>query len=79
MFVNDCILFGNVTVNEALILKQILVEYKNASGQCVNFDKLIIYLSSIVGENVKEDVVGYLGVRSSTNPKRYLGLSNMVD
>ncbi|KAA3470166.1 reverse transcriptase [Gossypium australe] len=66
-------------VNEALILKQILVEYMNASEQCVNFDKLIVYLSLNVGENVKEDVVGCLGVGSSTNLERYLGLPNMVD
>ncbi|KAA3477189.1 reverse transcriptase [Gossypium australe] len=48
--------------------KKILREYGTYSGQCVNFDK---------STEEKRLVTRILGVRSSNDPERYLGLPNM--
>ncbi|KAA3479946.1 reverse transcriptase [Gossypium australe] len=52
------------------LLKRILHEYENCSGQCVNYDK------STDGERTM--ISNALGVQSSNDPERYLGLPNMV-
>ncbi|KAA3485773.1 reverse transcriptase [Gossypium australe] len=78
LFVDDCILFGEATESGANILKEILKEYANCSGQCVNFDKTTIFYSTNTSAESKEVISSLLGVRSSSNPEKYLGLPNMV-
>ncbi|KAA3465999.1 reverse transcriptase [Gossypium australe] len=46
LFADDCILFGEVNANEALVLKLILREYERCSGQRVNYDKSTIFFST---------------------------------
>ncbi|KAA3469649.1 reverse transcriptase [Gossypium australe] len=78
LFADDCILFGETTEKEARILKEILKEYEGCSGQRVNFNKSTIFYSSNTREESKAVVSTLLGVRSSSSPKKYLGLPNMV-
>ncbi|KAA3457419.1 reverse transcriptase [Gossypium australe] len=78
LFADDCILFGEATESGANILKEILKEYANCSGQCVNFDKTTVFYSTNTSAESKEVVSSLLGVRSSSNPEKYLGLPNMV-
>ncbi|KAA3477260.1 reverse transcriptase [Gossypium australe] len=78
LFADDSILFGEATEKGALSLKQILIEYENCSGQCVNYDKSAVFFSTNTQEGDKAVISRVLGVRSSNNPKRYLGLPNMV-
>lgn len=61
------------------ILKEILKEYEQCSGQRVNLSKSIIFYSSNTTERDKEETSSLLGVRCSTNLKKYLGLSNVVE
>ncbi|KAA3484578.1 reverse transcriptase [Gossypium australe] len=72
LFADDCIMFGEASEKGAKILKDILKEYENCSGQCINFNKSSIFYST----NTKTPTL--LGVRSSTSLEKYLGLSNVV-
>ncbi|KAA3467080.1 reverse transcriptase [Gossypium australe] len=61
-----------------MMLKVLLNVYKECSGQCVNYDKSLIFYSTNMNEESKEAVLRLLGVRSSASPEKYLGLPNMV-
>ncbi|KAA3478183.1 reverse transcriptase [Gossypium australe] len=78
LFVDDCIIFGEATERGAGLLKKILREYRECSGQKVNFDKSTVFFSSNTGNEDKMIVSQLLSVRSSNDPERYLGLPNMV-
>ncbi|KAH1096796.1 hypothetical protein J1N35_013717 [Gossypium stocksii] len=78
LFADECILFGEATRQGAIFLKDILKEYEQCSGQCVNFHKSVIFYSSNTTARDKEKISSLLSVRSSTNLEKYLGLSNVV-
>ncbi|KAA3457378.1 reverse transcriptase [Gossypium australe] len=78
LFADDCILFGEATERGANILKRVLREYRICSRQQVNFDKSTIFFSSNTSTEGKDLVTRLLGVRSSNDLERYLGLPNMV-
>ncbi|KAA3477308.1 reverse transcriptase [Gossypium australe] len=78
LFTDDCMMFGEATEQGARNMKNILEEYESCSGQCVNFHKSTIFYSSNTLADVKEVVSALLGVRSSSNLEKYLGLPNMV-
>ncbi|KAK5774337.1 hypothetical protein PVK06_042192 [Gossypium arboreum] len=78
LFANDCILFGEATSRGANLFKEILREYRSCSGQRVNFEKSTVFFSRNTEEEDRRMVVNILGVRSSNEPERYLGLPNMV-
>ncbi|KAA3483896.1 reverse transcriptase [Gossypium australe] len=54
------------------------IYYSNCSGQQVNFDKSTTLFSSNTREEENGLVTRILGVQSSNDPERYLGLPNMV-
>ncbi|KAA3482263.1 reverse transcriptase [Gossypium australe] len=78
LFADDCILFGEASNNGAQLLKGILTKYEKCSGQCVNFNKSTIFYSSNTSEESKRQILAILGVRSSTDMEKYLGLPNIV-
>ncbi|KAA3462518.1 reverse transcriptase [Gossypium australe] len=78
LFVDDCILFGEATKEGTGKLKGILKEYEKCSGQCVNFNKSTIFYSSNTPEVNKREISSILGVRSSTEMEKYLGLPNVI-
>ncbi|KAA3489552.1 reverse transcriptase [Gossypium australe] len=78
LFADDCILFGEATKEGAGQLKRILKEYEKCSGQCVNFNKSTIFYSSNTLEASKREILSILGVRSSNEMERYLGLPNVI-
>ncbi|KAA3476412.1 reverse transcriptase [Gossypium australe] len=78
LFADDCTLFGEATRKGASLVKGILKEYGNCLGQCVNFDKSSVFFSTNTAQENKEEVLGILGVRASTNMERYLGLPSLV-
>ncbi|KAA3486531.1 reverse transcriptase [Gossypium australe] len=75
---DDCILFGEATNKGARLLKRILKEYEECYGQCVNFNKSTIFYSSNTSKGNKGEISAILGVRSSTDMEKYLGLPNVV-
>ncbi|KAA3481753.1 reverse transcriptase [Gossypium australe] len=74
LFADDCMLFGEATEQRARNIKNILQEYENCSGSV----KSTIFCSSNTTEEAKAVVSSLLGVKSSSNPEKYLGLPNMV-
>ncbi|KAH1130750.1 hypothetical protein J1N35_002128 [Gossypium stocksii] len=78
IFVDDCILFGEVSDRGINVFKGILREYESCSGQCVNFKKSTVFFSSKVNIQDKNLIFRVLNVRCSTEPEKYLGLPNMV-
>ncbi|KAA3459484.1 reverse transcriptase [Gossypium australe] len=78
LFADDCILFSDASSRGAIVLKEILKKYRSSSEQSVNFDKSTVFFSTNTLEIERNLVINILGVRSSNNPKRYLGLPNMV-
>ncbi|KAA3465749.1 reverse transcriptase [Gossypium australe] len=78
LFADDCMMFGEATEKGARVLKDLLNTYERCSGQCVNFGKSTIFYSTNTTEGSKAAVGRLLGVRSSSSPKKYLGLPNMV-
>lgn len=47
LFVDNCTLFGEASLQEVQRLKSILKEYEVDFGQCVNFDKSSVFLVQI--------------------------------
>ncbi|KAA3482892.1 reverse transcriptase [Gossypium australe] len=78
LFADDCILFGDASVDGAHVVRNIIKEYEMVSGQQVNFDKSLIYFGASVGCAERDAVASILGVRVATNPEKYLGLPMMV-
>ncbi|KAA3454905.1 reverse transcriptase [Gossypium australe] len=78
LFADDCMLFGETTDQGARNMKNILQEYQDCSGQCVNYNKSTIFYSSNTSEEAKLAVSAVLGVRSASNLEKYLGLPNVV-
>ncbi|KAH1072990.1 hypothetical protein J1N35_025318 [Gossypium stocksii] len=78
LFADDCILFGEATIRGATLLKGVLRKYRTCSGQCVNFDKSTVFFSKNTSEEDRCLIVNILGVRSTSDLERYLGLPNMV-
>lgn len=78
LFTDDYILFGEASSKGALAFKEILSEYKRCLGQCVNFAKSNVFFSKNTLEEERQLVVNLLGVLSSNELERYLGLPNMV-
>ncbi|KAA3477739.1 reverse transcriptase [Gossypium australe] len=77
-FTDDCMLFGDASIEGASTMKAIIKEYELVSGQLVNFDKSLIYFSKNVGSDIQDQVGGILGVRVSKNLEKYLGLPTMI-
>lgn len=48
-FVDDSLLFFKANRDEALLIKRILQQYKAASGQTVNFHKLVLTVNLVMG------------------------------
>ncbi|KAA3453480.1 reverse transcriptase [Gossypium australe] len=78
LFADDCILFGEASERGARVLKEILQEYADCSGQRVNFNKSTVFFSANTSEASKVLVSSLLEVRTSDNPEKYLGLPNMI-
>ena len=61
-------------------MKYILKLYEESSDQKINFKKSDLYFSSNTRSKEKEVVKNVLGIRSITNPEKYLGLpKNLCD
>lgn len=78
LFANDCVLFKEASTRGAQVFKQILKEYENSLGQCINFEKSIVFFSSNTLEVKRNHIPITLGVRHSNNATKYLRLPNMV-
>lgn len=78
LFADAFFLFCWATTDECIRLKKVLDDYERALGQAINYSKLGIYFSKNVGDDVKGHIATILGVRSTLNIGRYLGLPSLV-
>ncbi|KAG8475873.1 hypothetical protein CXB51_032687 [Gossypium anomalum] len=78
LFADDCILFGDASVDGAHVVRNIINEYEMVSEQQVNFDKFFIYFRATVGCTERDTTTSILGVRVNTNLEKYLSLPMMV-
>ncbi|KAA3469952.1 reverse transcriptase [Gossypium australe] len=78
LFADDCMLFGEATKERAVFLKDILKNYEQCFGQCVNFNKSTVFFSTNTSEEMKKGIAEVLGVGCATNLEKYLGLPNIV-
>ncbi|KAA3488752.1 reverse transcriptase [Gossypium australe] len=77
-FADDCILFGDASLEGARAVYEVIKEYERNAGQRVNYDKSLIYFGANVNDKDKEEITGLLGIRVVSNPEKYLGLPMMV-
>ncbi|XP_012468921.2 uncharacterized protein LOC105787003 [Gossypium raimondii] len=77
-FTNDSLIFGDASINGAMVIKEILEAYAKCSGQEVNLDKSGSFLSSNVDQFNRDNVCRVLGVNRNLNLENYLGLPSMV-
>ncbi|KAH1072393.1 hypothetical protein J1N35_024721 [Gossypium stocksii] len=78
MFADDCLLFGEVSARRIQVMKEILREYESCAGQCVNFEKSMVFFNSKVTDQDKNLTLRALNVRCPNKAEKYLGLPNMV-
>ncbi|KAK5818377.1 hypothetical protein PVK06_023312 [Gossypium arboreum] len=77
-FTDDCVLFGDAIEVEAQNVHYIIKEYEAALGQQVKFEKSFLFFGSNVNDREGDLVGTVLGVRTTQNPEKYLGLPMMV-
>lgn len=77
MFVNDCIIFYNATVEEGARVLQIL-EYEKNSVQKLNKDKTSLFFSKNTGNETREAIKGMFGAQIIQQHERYLGLPPLI-
>jgi len=74
MFVDDVILLGEATKEQAQAVKRCLQEFCEASGQKVSQEKSRIYFSPNTNEAVVAEVCNTLGISKTDDLGRYLGV-----
>jgi len=78
LFVDDCFLFFQAKEHQANIMKQILNQYEEASGQAISLPKSEIFYSRNVEKPIQQAITNILGVRAVLETGKYLGLPSMV-
>ncbi|CAN1163134.1 Putative ribonuclease H protein At1g65750 [Linum perenne] len=73
-FADDLVLFGVATVAQATVIQKCLDDFGGASGQRVSKEKSRIYFSKNVSSNLQREISGILGMPTTTNLGRYLGV-----
>ncbi|KAL8126745.1 hypothetical protein AgCh_013868 [Apium graveolens] len=64
LFADDSFLFFRATVEEAMSIKQLLVNYESCSGQSVNFQKSGVFFSANVRRDKQLEISSILGVHN---------------
>ncbi|KAL9661606.1 hypothetical protein QQ045_026430 [Rhodiola kirilowii] len=73
-FVDDSMFFIKVSTSESLNFKGILMQYEEASGQRVNFEKSEISFSKNTPADVRAEIIRILRVQQVPFHSKYLGL-----
>lgn len=78
LFADESILFIEASGKGATVIKDILKEYGDCSGQSVNFNKSTIFFNRNTKEEDQLNISRTMDIKISTNTKKYLGLPNIV-
>jgi hypothetical protein len=71
-FVDDTMLMDTPTLKESLTIKQVLHDFSEASGMCVNEEKSNIFFFN-TPQLIQHHLTGLLGFQLSNLPSKYLG------
>lgn len=74
-FVDDSLLMGWATIQNAMTFKWILETYYAASGQKVNLLKSAIYFSPKTRGQIRQSIRDILGIAEHSGAMHYLGIS----
>ncbi|KAM5560293.1 hypothetical protein ABKV19_021457 [Rosa sericea] len=77
-FADDSFIFFKAEAAECMVLKGILQDYENASGQQVNLQKSCISFSKNVALDCQEELASLLGVTRVEKHDKYLGLPTEI-
>ncbi|XP_020412737.1 uncharacterized protein LOC109947231 [Prunus persica] len=73
-FADDLILFGEASVQQAMVMKNSLEEFCELSGQQVNFEKSLLYISANTKPDLVDQIEQTCGVTRSVDMGNYLGV-----
>uniref|UniRef100_A0A803Q1F6 Reverse transcriptase domain-containing protein n=1 Tax=Cannabis sativa TaxID=3483 RepID=A0A803Q1F6_CANSA len=73
-FADDSLLFSSASPTAAAVIKQILTDYSQASGQLVNFTKSTMFFSPNTNSEIKTDITTILDIPIRDTFDKYLGL-----
>ncbi|GAA0185054.1 hypothetical protein LIER_32342 [Lithospermum erythrorhizon] len=74
MFVDDTLLLGQATIQEATKFKKILIQYEIWSGQMISVEKSAIQFSPNVKQSTRNAISTLLGMSETASHGKYLGL-----
>ena len=77
-FADDSLLFCRANSQEASSIMEILKQYKEASGQQINREKIQLFFSPNTDPHLQEEIKTLLEVATTTNYEKYLGLPSFV-
>jgi len=78
LFADDCFLFFQAEESQTIVMKHILTQYEEASGQAISLAKSEIFYSRNVQEPLQQNITNILGVRAVLGTGKYIGLPSMV-
>ena len=78
LFTDDSLLLFRATGVESSSIRRVLLTYEMISGQAVNFQKSSIFFRPNVDSSVKNTILTVLGVSSSIDTGRYIGLPSLI-
>lgn len=78
LFADDCFFFVKANPMESYVFRDILIDFANASGQEINFEKSSVSFSGNVKEDMKVIIEGILGINREGYIGKYLGLPSLV-
>ena len=78
LFADDSLLFCKASKNEVQVINEVLMGYANASGQCMNMEKSLVFYSSNTPRQMKEWTKEILGVEEVECFEKYLGLPTLI-
>jgi len=78
LFADDSIFFCKASKEQARVIKKILKDYEEASGQQVNFSKSTITFGRGIQQHRKDEILLELDIREILAQDKYLGLPTHV-
>ncbi|KAM1691997.1 hypothetical protein FF1_033639 [Malus domestica] len=73
-FMDDSVIFGNASVDEAESIVAVLQTYARGSGQVINLAKSSVFFGANTPKCRKAKIVNSLGIQSKQGFGKYLGL-----
>ena len=77
-FADDRLLFCRARREDLQAIQNILTSFEHASGQKINREKTTLFFSKPVSDDMKREIIDFLGVTEIKEYEKYLGLLAVV-